>query len=178
MTDVIQNLDGALLLGVQNLRVAVLDPLVIAYTHLGDVGMIWILLSAAMLLYKPTRKAGFAGLLALVFGFLCTNVTLKHLVGRERPWLNVAGLIPLIEEHDPNSFPSGHTCAAFAAAVAWVIGTEKTWLRVLCVGAAACMGFSRLYVGVHYPLDVLVGAVVGTLCAVLARKMLDRKKSL
>ena len=178
MTDVIQNLDGALLLAVQDLRLAVLDPLVIACTHLGDAGLVWILLSAAMLLYKPTRRAGIAGLLALVLGFLCTNVTLKHLVGRERPWLNLAGLIPLVEEHDPNSFPSGHTCAAFAAAVAWVMGTEKTWLRVLCIGAAACMGFSRLYVGVHYPLDVLVGAMVGTLCAVLARKILDKKTNL
>ena len=171
MVDVIQNLDGALLLGVQSLRVAVLDPLVIMYTHLGDAGMIWILLSAAMLLYKPTRKVGLAGLLALVLGFLCTNVTLKHLVGRERPWLNVAGLLPLVEEHDPNSFPSGHTCAAFAAAVAWAFGTKKVWLRAVCVGAAACMGFSRLYVGVHYPSDVIAGALVGTLCALLAVKI-------
>lgn len=172
MFDLIQGLDGGILLWIQNVvRQDWLDPLVIFYTHLGDAGLLWILLCAGMLFYKPTRKAGVAGLLALAIGFLCTNVVLKHLVGRPRPWLDVAGLIPIVQEGDPNSFPSGHTCASFAAAAAWWKLAPWKGMKVTGLVMAACMGLSRLYVGVHYPSDVLVGALVGTLSGLLAWKV-------
>lgn len=112
--------EGAFLLWVQEfVRNAVLDPLVCFYTKLGNHGMLWIALCLLMLLWPRTRRAGAAGALALVFSYLVTNVTLKHLVARTRPWLTLEGLIPLVVEPDPNSFPSGHTSAALAAAVAW-----------------------------------------------------------
>ena len=107
-------LDGNLLLAIQGLRQPWLDPVVAWFTQLGNVGIAWIVLSLAMLCWRPTRKAGTLGLLALALGALCTNVVLKHLVARPRPWLSLP-LTPLVAEHDPNSFPSGHTCAAFAA---------------------------------------------------------------
>ena len=72
---------------------------------------------------------------------------------RPRPWLDVAGLVPLIQEPDPNSFPSGHTCAAFAAASAWWRALPRRWMRWTGLVLAVCMGLSRLYVGVHYPSD-------------------------
>ena len=106
----------------ENLR-GLLDPIVEGYTTLGNTGLMWIVLSLAMLCWKPTRKAGVAALAAMVLGLLCTNVVLKHVVARPRPWLDVAGLVPLIQEPDPNSFPSGHTCAAFAAA---------PWINAAC----------------------------------------------
>ena len=77
----------------------------------------------------------------------------------------MAGLIPLVNEPDPNSFPSGHTCAAFAAGMAWAGALPWRWARTAAVIQAVCMGLSRLYVGVHYPSDVLSGALVGSLCA-------------
>lgn len=168
MPELFQSLDGALLLAIQQLRLDVLNPLVVLYTHLGDAGMVWILLSLALLLYKPTRKVGAAALLALAFGFLCTNVVLKNLVGRERPWLHLAQLIPLVEEHDPASFPSGHTTAAFAAGMVWARHLPRRGARMAAVAAAVCMGLSRLYVGVHYPSDVLAGAFIGFLCSLAA----------
>ena len=174
MPELIQNADGALLLAIQGLRLDVLDPLVIAYTHLGDAGLLWMVLSAVMLLFRPTRKAGAAALLAMGLGLLLTNLTVKPLVSRPRPWLDVEGLIPLIAEHDPHSFPSGHTCAAFAAAMVWVRGLPKGWMKALSVGMAVCMGLSRLYVGVHYPIDVLCGALIGSLCAWAAWQLLKR----
>ena len=110
MLSVLQTLDGGALLWIQeNLR-GLLDPIVEGYTTLGNTGLMWIVLSLAMLCWKPTRKAGMAALAAMVLGLLCTNVVLKHVVARPRPWLDVAGLVPLIQEPDPNSFPSGHTC--------------------------------------------------------------------
>ena len=121
-----------------------------------------------LLFFPRTRKAGFWALIAMLFGLVCTNVLLKHLVGRTRPWLVLEGLVPLVVEDDPNSFPSGHTCAAFACCVTWARCTGKRWLRCLCIAAALLMGFSRLYVGVHFPSDVLAGCAVGCLCAWLS----------
>lgn len=168
MLEALQSLDGAVLLMIQGIRIAVLDPLVTGYTSLGNGGLLWIALSLAMLCWKPTRKAGAMALTAMLLGLLCTNVVLKHLVARPRPWLDVVGLVPLVNEPDPNSFPSGHTCAAFAAGMVWVRTLPKKWMRVLAAVMAVCMGLSRLYVGVHYPSDVIAGALVGSLCAWMA----------
>lgn len=175
MLETFQNLDGALLLAIQDIRMEWLDPLVEGYTTLGDSGLLFIVLSLAMLCYKPTRKAGTVALTAMILGLLCTNVVLKHLVGRPRPWLDVAGLIPLVGTSDPNSFPSGHTCAAFAAGLSWCKALPWKWGRVLAVVLAVCMGLSRMYVGVHYPSDVLAGALVGAFCAWAAGRLYGRR---
>ena len=164
MLEILQYMDGELLLAIQGLRLEWLDPLVSLYTTLGNGGILWIALSLAMLCYRPTRKAGVLALLAMLLGLLCTNVVLKHLVARPRPWLSLP-IVPLVVENDPNSFPSGHTCAAFAAGMIWVCALPRRWMGRLAAGMAVAMGLSRLYVGVHYPLDVLAGALVGSLCA-------------
>ena len=156
------NLDGGILLWLQEaVRNAVLTPLFTLYTHLGDSGLMWIALSVLLLCFKKTRKAGAAGLMALLLSLMFTNGILKHLVERPRPWLTVEGLTPLIAEHDPNSFPSGHTSASFAAASAWCRTLPRRWMGVTAVVLAALMGFSRLYVGVHFPSDVLACSAAG-----------------
>ncbi|MCI8478140.1 MAG: phosphatase PAP2 family protein [Oscillospiraceae bacterium] len=161
----IQEIDGALLLFLQSIRLSLLDPLVLCYTHLGDAGVLWIVLSLLLLCRPKTRKAGLLALCAMALGLLCNNMILKRLVQRPRPWLVVAGLQPLTAPPDPNSFPSGHTCAAFAAALSW--RHTLPWRQAGWVGVAMAvlMGFSRLYVGVHFPTDVLAGGLMGTLCA-------------
>ena len=145
MLELLQNLDGSLLLAIQQMRLDFLNPVVALYTHLGDAGVLWLVGSVLMALYKPTRKVGITALLALALGFLCTNVVLKHLVGRERPWLKLAELVPLVAEHDPNSFPSGHTCSAFAAGLVWARGSSKVWMRRGAVVLAVCMGLAGLF---------------------------------
>lgn len=162
----IQTLDSSILHFIQDfLRFPVLDPLMKIYTHLGDVGLLWLILSLVLLVVPKTRKAGFLALCAMALGLLCNNIILKHLVERPRPYLVVEGLLPLMSPPDPNSFPSGHTCAAFAAAGIWWRALPKRWMGVVGVVLAALMGFSRLYVGVHFPTDVLMGGLVGLLCA-------------
>ena len=159
-------LEWPILLWFQNvLRNSVTDPIVSFFTHLGDSGLLFIGLTLLLLLYPKTRRAGFAAACALVFSLLFTNVLLKHIFQRPRPWLDCAALVPLVAEHDPNSFPSGHTNAAFAFALAVWACAPKKWMKAAAVAMAAVMGLSRLYVGVHYPSDVLVGALVGALCA-------------
>ena len=163
------NLDGGILIWLQEtVRGSLLTPLLVFYTHLGDSGMLWIAMSVLLLCFKKTRKAGAVSLLALLLSLILTNGILKHLVARTRPWLTVEGLVPLIAEHDPNSFPSGHTSASFAAASAWCRTLPRRWMKVAAVVLAAVMASSRLYVGVHFPSDVLAGVLVGLLCGWLA----------
>lgn len=169
MLDTILQLDGELLLAIQTLHQGWLDPLVSFYTKLGDAGLLWIALSLAMLFFKPTRRAGALALCAMILGLIVTNLTIKPLISRPRPWLDWP-IDPLVVENDPNSFPSGHTCAAFAAAMVWVRTLPQKRDRIIVAVMAVLMGLSRLYVGVHYPTDVLAGAVIGSLCAWAAWK--------
>lgn len=164
MLDSLLQLDGQLLVAIQGLHMSWLDTVVSFYTKLGDAGILFIALSLAMLLYKPTRKAGALALGAMILGLLVTNITIKPLLSRPRPWLDWP-IVPLVTEKDPNSFPSGHTCAAFAAGLSWARALPWRWGRIAAVVMAVLMGLSRLYVGVHYPSDVLAGAVIGSLCA-------------
>ena len=164
MLDSLLQLDGQLLVAIQGLHMAWLDPVISFYTKLGDAGLLWIALSLAMLFHKPTRKAGALALGAMILGLIVTNLTIKPLISRPRPWLDWP-IVPLVTEKDPNSFPSGHTCAAFAAAMVWVRTLPQKRDRVIAAVMAVLMGLSRLYVGVHYPSDVLAGAVIGALCA-------------
>ena len=142
MLEWIQALDAGALLWIQEtVRLEFLNPVVECYTTLGNGGLLWIALSLALLCWKPTRRAGAASLLALLLGFLCTNVVLKNLVQRPRPYTVVEGLIPLLTSADPNSFPSGHTCAAFAAGLAWVRTLPWRWARDWGINSRISTGF-------------------------------------
>ena len=148
----------------QHVRCGLLDPFMKIYTQLGNTGMLFIVLGLALLLFKPTRKAGFSALCAMLIGLVVVNFTIKPLVSRPRPWLVIQDFINLVPEKDPNSFPSGHTNAAFAFAIALCMAAPKRWMKITAVCMAVVMGLSRLYVGVHFPSDVVVGAVIGSLC--------------
>ena len=176
----LQTLDGSILLWLQEaVRTPLLDGLLIPFTTLGNAGLLWIVLSLLMLFFPKTRRAGFLALLALLFGLLVTNLTLKPWAARPRPWLSVEGLIPLLHPADPYSFPSGHTTAAFAAGGVWCRALPRRWMRIAAILQAAVMAFSRLYVGVHFPTDVLTGLCVGLAGSQLvwyAARGLERRK--
>ncbi len=180
MWTALSQFEGQFLLWIQEfVRQDWLSPLAAFYTTLGNSGVLWIALCLVLLLFPKTRRAGIAGLLALLCSLLVTNGILKNIARRVRPWLLFEELRPLVYEGDPNSFPSGHTSAAFAAAVAWAYTLPKRWLRVAGVVMAVLMGLSRLYVGVHFPVDVLCGVLVGSLCGFLGWKILtniEKKK--
>lgn len=170
-------LDGSILLWIQNaLRSPGLDEAVIFFTRLGNGGGLFVALSVLLLCFPKTRRAGLAALTAMFFGLLCTNLALKNLVARPRPWTAVTGLMPLVLE-ESFSFPSGHTTAAFAFAGAMLfVPLKNRWGKGTALVLAVCMGLSRLYVGVHYPTDVLGGMIVGIGCAWLAAKLWNRKR--
>ena len=119
MPEFIQQMDERVLVWIaQNVRCALLDPFMKLYTQLGNTGMLFIVLGLVLLLFKQTRKAGFSALCAMLIGLVVVNFTIKPLVARARPWLVIENFVNLVPEHDPNSFPSGHTNAAFAFALA------------------------------------------------------------
>ena len=160
--------DGQFLIWLQeNVRTDVLTPIMKLITHLGDKGIFWILIAVVMLFFKKTRPLGIMAGIALVFSVLINNVLIKPNVGRIRPYEVVDGLKLLIErQHDP-SFPSGHSGASFAAAVVFLVkGPKKIGIPAIIM--AALIAFSRLYVGVHYPTDVICGIITGTSCAIIS----------
>lgn len=168
MLAVIQRLDEQVLRWVADtLRVGLLDRFMVFYTSLGNGGWIFIVIGVVLLLFRKTRMAGASSLAAMLLGLLITNLTLKPLVSRPRPWVVMEEFVTLVTSGDMNSFPSGHTCAAFAFAVALCAALPRKWAKAAALIAAALMGFSRLYVGVHFPTDVLGGAAVGTVCGLL-----------
>lgn len=158
----------------EHLRTPVLDGAMCFYTGLGNAGLLFIAAAVVLLLFRQTRRAGGTALTAMSFGLIVTNLTIKPLLSRARPWVVMEGFEVLVKSADPNSFPSGHTCAAFAFAVAVCTVLPQRWAKAAALTAAVLMGASRLYVGVHFPSDVLAGAVIGSLCGLLAGWVVPR----
>ena len=163
--------EASIILWIQeNLRGA-MDGFWIFVTHLGDEGYLWIALGIVLLFWKKTRPIGITVLLSLLFDFLIINVTLKGLVARPRPFVVNEAIAPLVGGVSPyRSFPSGHSGGSFAAMLAlskWVpkkIGIPSIILAIM-------VALSRLYVGVHYPTDILGGLVVGLVCSFAAYRI-------
>lgn len=132
-------------------------------THLGDSGILWILLAVGMLFFKKTRKTGLMMGAALVLGLIFGNGVLKNLFQRVRPYdlENALVQVPLIAKPGDWSFPSGHTLASFEAATVLMIRDKRFGIPALVL--ALLIAFSRLYLYVHFPSDVLVGALLGIL---------------
>lgn len=168
MFELIQQLDEKALRWIADtLRAPLLDKVMVLYTSLGNGGWIFIVISVLLLFFRATRKAGASSLTGMALGLLVTNLTLKPLVARARPWVVMENFTALVTSSDMNSFPSGHTCAAFAFAFGLCAALPQKWAKATALIAAALMGFSRLYVGVHFPSDVAAGAVVGAVCGLL-----------
>ena len=114
----IQQLDGEILLLIQRyLRMDMLTPFMKSVTFLGNGGWFWILCAVVLLAVPKTRKTGYAAALSLIFGAIVTNLLLKNIVARPRPFAEIEALIPMITKPKDFSFPSGHTTASFAVAL-------------------------------------------------------------
>lgn len=160
-------LDGNILLWIQeHVRNDALTPVVKFITHLGDAGWIWIALTIVFLLVKKMRRTGVLMTCSLIGSLIVNNLILKNLVARIRPYEAVDGLQRIIEAQRDLSFPSGHTGSSFAAAVVIFLTCPRK-IGVPAMILAFLIMLSRLYVGVHYPTDVLAGMITGTGIAVL-----------
>ena len=166
--------EGAVLLFIQeHLRTQLLDPFMTAVTTLGDSGLIWIAAALLLLCFRRYRGCGAAVLLALLIGALVTNVILKNAVVRIRPYEVIEGLCILVDAPHDYSFPSGHSTSSVAAAAVMLRCLPRRF-GVPAAVLAALICLSRLYVGVHYPTDVLAGALIGLLAAFASERCLRR----
>lgn len=158
---------------IASMRTAFWDGFFSCVTHLGDAGLAWIALGCALCVKRKYRAAGVAVLAALLADVLLCNALIKPLVRRIRPYEINTAVQLLIARPSDYSFPSGHTAASFAAASALLFAGK----RRLAVGAfvlAVVIAFSRLYLYVHFPTDVLAGAALGTLCGFVGAKAATR----
>ena len=156
----IQQIDLSILLFIQeHLRVAWMNGFWEFITHFGDGGVFWIVLALVLMIPKKTRKAGIVAACSLLLGALITNVTLKPLVDRVRPYNYSDVIIPLGRIPVEASFPSGHTSASFACALIYVRMLPKKYGIPLVV-LATLIALSRLYLCVHFPTDVIGGFLV------------------
>lgn len=150
-----------------------LDVVMPIITMFGDGGVFWIAWAVLLLIFPRTRRIGLGMGFALILGLLVCNVTLKPLVARIRPYDLQAELgvtINLLNGamHD-FSFPSGHTIASFEAATVLLKNSKKMGIPAMIL--AVLIAFSRLYLYVHYPTDVICSIILGILFAFIGNAL-------
>ncbi|MGI6262550.1 MAG: phosphatase PAP2 family protein [Succiniclasticum sp.] len=168
MLQAIAQLDYQILFWIQeNLRSDTATVFWEFITDLGNMSAFWIVIAIALLIFKKTRATGVAVTLSVALNGLIANGILKVLVARPRPFMTYADITPLISHPSGYSFPSGHTACAFAVAfVLYQMLPRRYGIPAMIL--AFLIGLSRLYLGVHYPTDVLGGMLIGCAIAKLA----------
>lgn len=169
------NFDLSIFQWVQSIQNGFLDMFFKIYTTLGEAGILFIAIAVPLMLTKKYRKVGLTMIIALVVMVIGNNVILKSIFARPRPfnldpdkyawWFKSYVFPEIVSRPSSYSFPSGHTSSAFAAAFAAMAHNRK-WGTLLMV-LAFLMGFSRIYVEVHYPSDVIGGFFVGIIYALI-----------
>ena len=148
----------------ETMQCTFLDKTMPIVTLFGDGGVFWIGIAVLLLFFAKYRKTGFSMGMALVLGLVVCNITLKPLVARIRPYdfqLQEFGreITLLISAQHDFSFPSGHTIASFVACTVLLLHDKRMGIPATVL--AILIAFSRLYLYVHYPTDVLVSLVLG-----------------
>ena len=151
---------------IYELHTPVLDGFMKFVSFLGNKGWFWILLTLLFIAMPKYRRTGFKMAVSLVLMTVIGNMIIKPLVGRVRPYEVNTAVELIVAKLSSYSFPSGHTFGSFAAAVVLFINHKKIGIPALVL--AVLIGFSRMYLYVHFPTDVLAGAVFGVITAVIA----------
>lgn len=161
--EIIQSFDFNVLNWIQGtLRCSFLDYFTVFLSYLTTSGIIWIVAGVVLLFFRKTRAAGIILLGALALGFITGDILLKHVVERPRPFMQTDFAL-LISAPSGSSFPSTHSCLAAAATT--VLLSKKRSLGYIALALMICIAFSRLYLYVHFPTDVICGLLLGAICA-------------
>ena len=159
----IQSVDDVVLRKISKLHTPVLNRIMIAASTSGNMGLVWFAICLPFLINPAWRSTGANIIVGIGWASLMGELLIKHIVRRVRPCHTLNDDEQLINKPKYYSFPSGHTTSSFS-----VVGV--TMLRcglpvVACVLALACLiGFSRIYLRVHYLSDVVAGVVLGIIC--------------
>lgn len=152
------------LYALQELHNPILDAIMLFITSLGDDGWFWLAIGVICLVFKKHRKMGLQLLLSMLGTFIIGNLIIKNLVARPRPCDIDAAVTLLISRPHGHSFPSGHSINSMVAAVALFLNNKKIGIPAVII--ATLIGFSRLYLFVHFPTDVLAGFALAILIAI------------
>lgn len=175
LIELIYRFDHSVLLFIQeNLRFEPVTPVMKFASLSANLGFLWIMLGILLLCFRRTRLIGAAVLSALALGLIVNNAFIKHLVDRTRPFDNYSDLIPLIKKPHDSSFASGHTVASFAAVGVMIRFFNKP-IAALMIVYASLVGLSRLYLGVHYPTDVICGCLLGIAISLTVYYIYEKK---
>jgi undecaprenyl-diphosphatase len=138
-------------------------------TSLGNMGLIWIIIALVLIFNKKYRDVG----IMIIASFILTSIIgegiLKNLVQRLRPFIDIPTINLLISKPTSYSFPSGHTASSFA--VAGIIFSTLKKFRIPAIILASLIAFSRMYLLVHYPSDILGGILLGIICFKIVLKV-------
>lgn len=166
------NIDQTVLFYIQsNLHSPLLDKIMILASAAGDYGLIWIFLSLLLLINRKTRKIGITALIALILSTILGEGLVKNIIQRPRPYTEFPWVHLLIDESTAYAFPSGHTTSSFA--VAYVLSNYLKRLSPIIWMVALLIAFSRLYLFMHYPSDLVAGIVLGLICGRVATYLYD-----
>ena len=144
----------------------IMDKIMVWITRLGDLDALWIVIALIFLSIDRFDKYGITILISLILSGLIGNLILKNIFKRKRPFDTKEIEELLISRPKDHSFPSGHTMASIAAA--YVIFSADIVLGIIFMIIALLIAFSRMYLYVHYPTDVIVGAIIGILLGKLS----------
>lgn len=155
-------MDSQLLYWLADLQHPLLNKVMIFITTLGNKGYIWFAIIALLFCIKSQRRFALFCLAALLFEYALNDLIIKSLVMRPRPFFTHDFTL-LIHAPTSYSFPSGHSASSFTMAGMFLFNRCK--VRYIILLLASLIAFSRLYLSVHYPSDVLVGALLGLIIA-------------
>ncbi|MEG0614254.1 MAG: phosphatase PAP2 family protein [Oscillospiraceae bacterium] len=169
----IQNLDDKILQLIQDfLTTPIMDKIMIFFTNLGEYGAIWFVIALILMIPKKNRKCSLLILISVAVGFIFGNVVLKSAIGRIRPCNLNLDFPMLIPRPTGFSCPSGHSISSFAAATAIFIHYKPFGNAAFIV--AFLIAFSRMYLYVHYPSDIIFGSILGIIVAILMSLIMNK----
>lgn len=177
MTDFITQIDFNILNAIQSIRNPFLDTIMPLITFLGSGGIVWAVTALIMLCFKKSRKTGIVIIVSLLLGLFLSTMGLKNVIARERPY-NTEGALLTVENlliGAPSgrfSFPSGHAISSFSAATVILLYSKKSAIPAIILAALIC--FTRLYLYVHFPSDVICGALFGILLAFVSNFLVNK----
>ena len=158
------NWEFSILYALQEIHNPVLDKIMLCITSLGDDGILWLAIGVICMILKKHRKMGAQLLLSMLCTYILGNMILKNIVARPRPCDIDTAVTLLLSRPHGYSFPSGHSINSMVAAVALFLNNKKIGIPAIII--ATLIGFSRLYLFVHFPTDVLGGFVIAILVAI------------
>ncbi len=166
MIDYITQIDFAVLDFIQaNMRTDFLDSLMVFLSFIGEGGIVWFLVAIPMLFFKKSRTCGVVMILSMGITLLLGEFMLKNLIGRVRPCNVNMDIEMLVKRPESFSFPSGHTSSSFVSATTIFLWNKKYGIPALIL--AFLIAFSRLYNYVHFPTDIIAGALFGIFVSLL-----------